>query len=126
MKNIIVLGCGRVGRTICEDLSANFDVSVVDISIKNLEKLNSKKVKKKNFDICNKKSELINNIKDFDLVISAVPGFMGFNTLKTLIKEKKKKMLSIFLFFLKTALNLQILQLKIMYQLSLTQVLPQV
>ena len=89
MKNIIVLGCGRVGRTICEDLSANFDVSVVDNSIKNLEKLNTKKVKKKNFDICNK-SELINNIKDFDLVISAVPGFMGFNTLKTLIKEKKK------------------------------------
>ena len=88
MKNIIVLGCGRVGRTICEDLSANFDVSVVDISIKNLEKLNIKKVKKKNFDICNK-SELINNIKNFDLVISAVPGFMGFNTLKTLIKEKK-------------------------------------
>ena len=31
MKNIIVLGCGRVGRTIA-DLSANFDVSVVDIS----------------------------------------------------------------------------------------------
>ena len=122
MKNIIVLGCGRVGRTICEDLSANFDVSVVDISIKNLEKLNSKKVKKKNFDICNK-SELINNIKDFDLVISAVPGFMGFNTLKTLIKEKNVVDIS---FFLKTALNLQILQLKIMYQLSLTQVLPQV
>ena len=46
MKNITVLGCGRVGRTICEDLSANFDVSVVDISIKNLEKLNTKKVKR--------------------------------------------------------------------------------
>ncbi|MBH75736.1 MAG: saccharopine dehydrogenase [Flavobacteriales bacterium] len=88
MKNIIVLGCGRVGRTICEDLSDNFSVSVADISNKNLEKLKSKKINKKNFDISNK-SELANNIKDFDLVISAVPGFMGFNTLKTIIKEKK-------------------------------------
>ena len=88
MKNIIVLGCGRVGRTICEDLSNNFSVSVADISNKNLEKLKSKKIKKKIFDISNK-SELVNNIKHFDLVISAVPGFMGFNTLKTIIEEKK-------------------------------------
>ena len=47
MKNIIVLGCGRVGRTICEDLSNNFSVSVADISIKNLEKLKSRKITKK-------------------------------------------------------------------------------
>ena len=88
MKNIIVLGCGRVGRTICEDLSNNFSVSVADISIKNLEKLKSRKITKRNFDISNK-SELTYNIKDFDLVISAVPGFMGFNTLEILIEEKK-------------------------------------
>jgi len=88
MKNIIVLGCGRVGRTICEDLSNNFSVSVADISIKNLEKLKSQKITKKNFDISND-IELVSNIRDFDLVISAVPGFMGFNTLKTIIEEKK-------------------------------------
>ena len=39
MKNILVLGCGRVGRTICLDLANKNSVTVADISENNLNKV---------------------------------------------------------------------------------------
>ena len=46
MKKIIVLGSGLVGGTIAKDLAENHDVTSVDISSKNLEKINSSKINK--------------------------------------------------------------------------------
>ena len=46
MKNIVVLGCGLVGRVMAEDLSQNHNVTSVDISQDNLDKIRSKKVDK--------------------------------------------------------------------------------
>ena len=88
MKKIIVLGAGLVGGVMAEDLSKNHEVTSVDISQKNLEKLKSNNIKKICLDISKSKS-LKNVIKDFDLVIGAVPGFMGYKMMQDVIDAKK-------------------------------------
>ena len=89
MKNILVLGGGRVGSAIAWDLSKNNSISVADINQKNLEKIRKKnpKINLIKEDLSNKK-KLQNLIFNFDLIISAVPGFMGYKTLKTIIENK--------------------------------------
>ena len=41
MNNIVVLGCGLVGRVMAEDLSKDHNVTSVDISKENLDKIKS-------------------------------------------------------------------------------------
>ena len=88
MKKIIVLGAGLVGGVMAEDLSKNHEITSVDISQKNLDKLKSNNIKKICLDISKSKS-LKNVIKDFDLVIGAVPGFMGYKMMQDVIEAKK-------------------------------------
>ena len=88
MKKIIVLGAGLVGGVMAEDLSKNHEVTSVDISQKNLDKLKSNNIEKICLDISKSKS-LKNVIKDFDLVIGAVPGFMGYKMMQDVIDAKK-------------------------------------
>ena len=88
MKKIVVLGCGLVGRVMAEDLSKSHNVTSVDISSKNLDKLQASNITKKSLDVSDVKV-LQNLIKDFDLVVGALPGFMGFETMKNVIKAKK-------------------------------------
>ncbi|HED06026.1 MAG TPA: saccharopine dehydrogenase [Ignavibacteria bacterium] len=89
MNSIIVLGAGMVGRTIAIDLHSRFDVTVVDINHKHLEILS------KNYSIKTVHGNLSSEefikkiVKNYDLVIDAVPGFMGFNTLKAVIESGK-------------------------------------
>ena len=49
MKKIIVLGSGLVGSVMANDLAKNYEVTSVDISSQNLDKLKSKKIDK----LCN-------------------------------------------------------------------------
>ena len=88
MKKIVVLGAGLVGGVMALDLSTKHDVTSVDISEKNLDKVSSKKIKKVCLDVSDTKS-LQNLINDFDLVIGAVPGFMGYKMMKDVIEAKK-------------------------------------
>ncbi|MHA1317133.1 MAG: saccharopine dehydrogenase C-terminal domain-containing protein [Candidatus Heimdallarchaeaceae archaeon] len=91
MKKIVVLGAGLVGNVIARDLTKDpeIEVSVADINQKALDFLKS------NFNIQGIKADLSNTenlkkiIADFDLVVGAVPGFMGYQTLKTVIEEGK-------------------------------------
>jgi len=89
MNSIIVLGAGMVGRTIAIDLHSRFDVTVADINHKHLEILS------KNYSIKTVHGNLSSEefikkiVKNYDLVIDAVPGFMGFNTLKAVIESGK-------------------------------------
>lgn len=85
---IAVLGAGMVGSAIALDLNARFNVTAFDINPSSLEKLRKQHIKTKQVDLSNAKN-LSELIKPFDLIISAVPGFMGFNTLKTIIRSKK-------------------------------------
>ena len=88
MKKIIVLGSGLVGGTIATDLAENHEVTSVDISSKNLEKINSSKINKICTDIL-EENILENLIKDFDIVVGALPGFMGYDIMRRVILAKK-------------------------------------
>ena len=89
MSNIIVFGAGMVGRTIAKDLSKVHNVTSVDISDVNLNLL-------ANYPHINTIKSNLNSseaikylVKDFDIVVGAVPGFMGFKTLKAVIEAGK-------------------------------------
>ncbi|NWF88771.1 MAG: saccharopine dehydrogenase family protein [Ignavibacteriaceae bacterium] len=89
--NVLVLGCGLVGRPMALDLAndESFNVTVADINLKNLKKIPaSLPIKKMQKDLSNP-DQLKSLLKKADIVVNAVPGFMGFNTLKEIIKSKK-------------------------------------
>jgi len=89
MKKIVVLGVGRVGKAIAVDLMDDFDVTAVDTSDANLKSIQTKySIKTLNADI-SEKEKLNEIVKDFDLVIGAVPGFIGFQTVKNVIEAGK-------------------------------------
>jgi len=90
MKQIIVLGAGMVGSAMAIDLSKNHEVTVTDFNQKALDKIKNKcqALKTSVLDVTDK-NKLEKIITPFDLVICAVPGFLGFQTLKTIIETKK-------------------------------------
>ncbi|MGE0089615.1 MAG: saccharopine dehydrogenase family protein [Bacteroidales bacterium] len=89
MKKIIILGAGMVGKAMAIDLSAKYDVTSVDINSDSLSYLSKNyPIKTKIADLKNE-NEVAGLIQDFDLVISAVPGFLGLQTIKTVINNKK-------------------------------------
>ena len=86
MAKLIVLGAGLVGGVMAKDLAKQHNVTSVDISQKNLDVLDGIKT------ICADVSDtatLQNLIKDFDLVVGAVPGFMGYKMMKNVIEAGK-------------------------------------
>jgi lysine 6-dehydrogenase len=88
-KKIIVLGGGMVGGAICADLANDFEVTCADFNIDVLKALEEKlKIKTLPCDF-SKAEEVQRAIAPFDLVVGAVPGFLGFEVLKTIIGEKK-------------------------------------
>ncbi|MFN3939306.1 MAG: saccharopine dehydrogenase C-terminal domain-containing protein [Chitinophagales bacterium] len=85
MQKVVVLGAGMVGSAMAKDLAASCSVTSVDISNENLQKLTPFGIHILQADLSDAKiiSEVI---RDADLVIGAVPGFMGFETFKTVIE----------------------------------------
>ena len=90
MSNIIVLGAGMVGSAIAIDLVKNHKVTLTDLSSSRLNHVKTKcnALSILELDVCNKE-ELQSAIKPFDLVICAVPGFLGFETLRRIIEAGK-------------------------------------
>jgi len=88
---VIVLGAGLVGAPMAFDLAKNgeFEVTVADKDLKSLKK----------FELFPEISTIQSNlsepetikelVKDFDFVLSAIPGFMGFQTLQAVIEAGK-------------------------------------
>jgi lysine 6-dehydrogenase len=87
---IAVLGAGMVGRAIALDLATVFSVTSFDVSEQNLQLL-----QRKSTNIKTVVADLQNTgaysslLQPFDLVVTAVPGFMGFDTLKAVINAGK-------------------------------------
>lgn len=87
-KNIIVLGAGRVGGAMAIDLNTQHNVTVADISTTALAKMEAHGMKTIQGDLSD--TDFIQKIVvPFDLVIGAVPGFMGYVTLEAIIKAGK-------------------------------------
>ena len=89
MKKILILGAGMIGSAIASDLAPGFDVTVIDIDESRLEKLSQKYSVKTLRENISKKEILTGRVKLFDLIICAVPGFMGYKTLKNIIDAGK-------------------------------------
>lgn len=90
MSNIIVLGAGMVGSTMAIDMAKNHSVTLTDFNKNALDKAVKKcdKLTSIVLDVTDKLA-LQKTIKPFDLVICAVPGFLGFETLKSIIEAGK-------------------------------------
>src|SRR5215207_5969136 len=89
MKKITVLGAGMVGRAIAFDLAKSYDITSVDLNKKNLNLLKGGSgIKTIEADLSDQK-KIKQVIAAADLVIGAVPGFMGFKMLQTVIRSKK-------------------------------------
>ena len=90
MSNIIVLGAGMVGSAIAIDMAKSHAVTITDFNQNALSKFKTKPeiLDTVLLDVTDK-TTLQKTIIPFDLVICAVPGFLGFETLKTIIKAKK-------------------------------------
>jgi len=89
MSNIIVLGAGMVGSAMAIDLSHDHQVTLTDISEAVLDnvKQKCKIITIQQLDVTNQVN-LQKTIKQYDLVINAVPGFLGFRTLKVIIEAE--------------------------------------
>ena len=87
---IAILGAGMVGRAMAIDLQQKYSVTSFDVSEESLDMLTQK-----NKLIKTVKSDLSNFenyptlLQNFDYVICAVPGFMGYNALQAIINAGK-------------------------------------
>jgi lysine 6-dehydrogenase len=90
MKKVAVLGAGMVGAAIAIDLSKHFEVCSLDVSEKVLQELQQShpSIQIKVADLSNH-TAYAGWLEGFDLVVCAVPGFMGYKTLETVIQLKK-------------------------------------
>ncbi len=90
-ENIVVLGAGLVGGPIARELAqdSGFHVTVCDIRDEALQKLRRfNEITIRKTDVS--KAEDLNKALQFaDLVINAVPGALGFETLRRIISHKK-------------------------------------
>ena len=89
-KKVIVLGAGLIGKPLTMDLAKddNFEVGIADINWNILETIDNPRIAKRHIDL-SRRTELKKAIREFDLVVNAVPGFMGFQTLKSVIEAGK-------------------------------------
>ena len=89
MNNVIVLGAGMVGGAIAIDMAKSHNVTLTDLSQNVLDRVKQKcdSLNTQQVDVTNKEA-LQRIIKQHDLVICAVPGFLGFETLKSIIEAE--------------------------------------
>ena len=88
---ITILGAGLVGSAIAKDLASekDFEVTVSDASAEALKRLaGGARLRTVPMDL-SKAANITKLVGDADLVVGALPGFMGFETMKTVITAKK-------------------------------------
>ena len=89
MARIAVLGAGLVGRTIARDLARNHSVSAFDRSATALEAaFPAREVDARPADL-SEASVLRQAVEPVDLVVNALPGWLGLQTLKTVLESGK-------------------------------------
>lgn len=88
-KKVVVLGAGMVGRAMAIDLSKQHDVLSVDRDVQALNLLaEHPNLLTTPADLADP-SVVKKVVRDADIVVGAVPGFMGFRTLRSVIEAGK-------------------------------------
>jgi saccharopine dehydrogenase-like NADP-dependent oxidoreductase len=84
-KKVLVLGAGLVGNAIAIDLAKTYNVTSADVRPEALGALAQHGIKTCQADLSD--LDLLHAlVQPFDLVVGAVPGFMGFQTARTVIE----------------------------------------
>lgn len=84
-KKIVLLGAGLVGKAMAIDLKDEYEITVHDKDPEKLSVLGSKGLSVFESDLSSRES-VVSAIQNADIVIGALPGFMGHFTLKTAIE----------------------------------------
>ena len=88
MSKIVVLGAGMVGSAIAIDLAKQHEVCLADFNRQSLNRAKEKCANLSSLDLDVRNTAVLQTeIRKHDLVICAVPGFLGFATLKTIINS---------------------------------------
>lgn len=87
-KKIAVLGAGLVGKAMAVDLASAFDVTSIDINADALKALEPYGIATTQADLSNTAS-FGKLLAPYDVIVGAVPGFMGFNTVRAVIEAGK-------------------------------------
>ena len=79
-----------VGSAMAIDLAKDHEVTVTDVNGQSLERISrdDRRIRTMVLDVTDKKA-LQESISPFDLVVCAVPGFLGFQTLKAILEAQK-------------------------------------
>jgi len=88
---VLILGAGLVGGPMAIDLAkdSEFNITLADINKDSLDKIGVKnKISTIQKDLSDSNS-IKEIVKDFDIVLNAMPGFLGYNTLKAIIESSK-------------------------------------
>jgi saccharopine dehydrogenase-like NADP-dependent oxidoreductase len=87
---IAVLGAGMVGRAIALDLAKEHTVTCFDLDSQNLleVKTRNESIETVGADL-SQFTEYENWFSPFDIIVTAVPGFMGYKTLEAVINAGK-------------------------------------
>ncbi|HJV49650.1 MAG TPA: saccharopine dehydrogenase C-terminal domain-containing protein [Geothrix sp.] len=88
MTHVVVLGAGRVGGAMAKDLATDFKVTVADRSEAALARMHAAGLDTRAADL-SKPEGVKAAVADADLVVGAVPGFMGFATAKAVLEARK-------------------------------------
>jgi len=88
---IVLLGAGLIGFAMALDLSRDKEIKLTVVDIDNIPLLKLKEqhgisVIRSDLNI---EKNVRDIVKDYDIVLNAVPGFMGYNTLKYIIEAGK-------------------------------------
>jgi saccharopine dehydrogenase-like NADP-dependent oxidoreductase len=87
----MILGCGLVGKLIAKDLGKDnyFQVSVADIDQNKINKITKESNIKGIKENLSDSGKIKKIVADQDIIIGAVPGFLGFNVLCSVIEVGK-------------------------------------
>lgn len=88
MLHVVVLGAGRVGGAMAQDLAPDFKVTVADRSDDALGRMTAAGLSIRKADLSAPEGVQA-AVSDADLVLGAVPGFMGFATAKAVLEAGK-------------------------------------
>ncbi|MCE7735260.1 MAG: saccharopine dehydrogenase [Candidatus Heimdallarchaeota archaeon] len=90
LTKCLVLGAGIVGSAVAIDLAKDedMDLTVADVNQSFLDKLKSSHINVIQADLSNSQT-LIRMVMDFDIIVGALPGIMGFEALKSVIQSGK-------------------------------------
>ena len=89
MGKIIILGAGMVGKAMAIDLAERHQVTATDIDQKTLKPLSGRRnIQTAVLDVTDH-AALAAAVSGFDMVVSAVPGFLGLQVMEQVIGQRK-------------------------------------